>query len=325
MNIETASALAVELSHSAVDSHLANRFSVQFALSNSAANTPLKIVMPDLAHAHSSEQWLGLVPNRDWSAWYLFQNRDYLFARVPAALTRSQPLDEAAETSYLALFDCMHQLGYPYLCRTWNYFSDITHAGPGTHNRYQLFCSGRSRAYQSCAQSQAHYPAATVVGSHNDDLCVYFIASKRSGSAIENSNQISAYNYPKQYSQDAPLFARALLHQTSQQTILFISGTASIRGHASQYANDVRQQTGVCLDNIQTLIDTAKHEHNLDVTSLSELTLLKVYIKRRQDFTTVKTLVEAHCGSQLAVSYLQGHLCRDDLLVEIEAVCIKKH
>ncbi len=325
MNIETATALAVELAHSSADTDPANLFSIQFTLRDSDASTPLKIVTQDFMHASSCEQWLGLQPHQDWPEWYLFHNKEYLFARVPAALTQSQPLDEATELSYLAIFDCMQKLGYPYLCRTWNYFPDITQAGNRSHNRYQLFCSGRSRAYQNYAHLHSQYPAATVVGSQNNDLCVYFIASKDRGHAIENSKQISAYNYPKQYSEDAPLFARALLHETPQQTILFISGTASIRGHASQYVNDVRQQTAVCLDNIQTLIDTAKHKHSLAVSRLTELTLLKVYIKYPQDFPTVKTLVESSCGTQLAVTYLQGHLCRDDLLVEIEAVLIKKH
>ena len=324
MNLEAASALAVELSHSSSDKDPVDLFSIQFDVNNSDVKPLLKIAMHDLVHTSSSERWTGIQRNYDWPQWYLFQSRDYLFARIPASLTRSQPLDKATQTSYLAMFECMQKLGYPHLCRTWNYFPDITKASRQAHNRYEFFCTGRSRAYQIFEPAHSQYPAATVVGSQDTDLCIYFIASKQPGHAIENSKQVSAYNYPKQYSEDPPLFSRALIHETSAQTILFISGTASIRGHASQHSNDIQQQTAVCLDNIETLIETANHSHGLNAGGLAELTMLKVYIKRPEDYSTVKTLIASSCSPQPPVSYLHGDLCRDDLLVEIEAVLIKK-
>lgn len=325
MILETDSTLAVELTDSSAHRDQRDHFTIQFDMRASDGNIPLQIALQDISSSPISEHWSGLARNQDWHEWNLFQNQNYIIARVPTASVQSDSLDQVTEASYVALFDCMQQLDYPYLCRTWNYFPEITQVANATHNRYQLFCTGRSRAYQTCKQLHAQYPAATVVGSQRDELCIYFIASKLSGYAIENSKQVSAYNYPKKYSTDAPLFSRAFLHKTNTQTILFISGTASIRGHTSQHEDDVCQQTSICLDNIKTLLETSHDRYGLAANQLKQLSSLKVYLKYPHHLETVKNLIHSNCGSQLPTAYLQGHLCRDDLLVEIEAVLINNH
>jgi chorismate lyase/3-hydroxybenzoate synthase len=104
--------------------------------------------------------------------------------------------------------------------------------------------------------------------------------------------------------------------------MLFISGTASITGHNTQFEGDVSRQTEVCLENIQHLLETAVHEHNFNNISLSEFTQFKVYIKDSSSFETVKTLIQHQVGMSVSVVYLQGDMCRSDLLVEIEALSI---
>ena len=145
---------------------------------------------------------------------------------------------------------------------------------------------------------------------------------KEVGIGIENPHQVSAFNYPQTYSQDPPLFSRALLHKNSSQQILFISGTASILGHSTQYSGDINRQTEVCLNNIEHLIQSAITEYQFPKISLQEFSQFKVYIKNLDDLNTVRTHIHQLLGPSAPVYFLHGDMCRPDLLVEIEALAM---
>lgn len=276
-----------------------------------------------LEHVQLIEQWQGLQPSSASTIvdWPFFCNDQYLMAAVPSASLQDTEIDRATETAYSLIFEHINRWGYPVLLRTWNFFSDIT----STHtalNNYQLFCSGRARAYANNADTPATYPAATVIGTSQPGLYVYFIASKSEGIGIENSQQVSAFHYPPTYSQDPPLFSRALLHRNRRQEILFISGTASITGHSTQFADDVNRQVEVCLDNIENLLSTAIAEHQFANVAVKDCAYLKVYLKHADDLNTVSTHLRLHLGPNMPTYFLQGDMCRPDLLVEIEAIVL---
>lgn len=282
--------------------------------------TLVNIPTPSLFSAQIFEQWQGFIITQSGD-WQLFQNQQYLIAVVPAQGLTDLTIEQATETAYSQLFTQMENCGYPYLLRTWNYFPHITNEQQG-HNNYQLFCSGRARAYQSHALPEQSYPAATVVGTQQAGLFVYFIAAKKAGIGVENPQQISAFHYPSAYSESPPLFSRALLHRNAQQEIFFISGTASITGHSTRHEDNAERQLHVCLENIRHLMITAANNHQLRSTQLSDLTQLKVYIKHKQDFAAVYAYLQKVFTSDTDIFYLQGDMCRSDLLVEIEALAI---
>lgn len=279
------------------------------------------ISIPCLQADQAFEVWQGVQQSKNNDDWKLYHNNQYLIATVPSTHLQNLTIDAATEKAYTLIFQQLESWGYPYLIRTWNFFNGITDDGYGANNNYQLFCSGRTRAYSNYPIANQAYPAATVIGTNND-LHIHFIASKTSGLGIENTKQVSAYEYPAYYSEDPPLFSRAVLHQNDSQNILFISGTASITSHSTQHEGDINRQTEVCLDNIQHLLNTAIHDHQLPNISISDFTQLKVFIKHSEHIKTVRTHIESLLGTHTSVIYLNGDMCRTDLLVEIEAIAI---
>ena len=267
------------------------------------------------------EQWGGVSASHASKIgdWQYYSNDQYLIAMVPNTLLENLPVDQGAESAYTMIFDQISRWGYPYLIRTWNYFPDITD-GHSAQNNYQLFCSGRARAYQHTTITPSAYPAATVIGTSQPGLHIYFIAAKTNGIGIENTQQVSAYNYPTSYSQDPPLFSRALLHRNQQQEILFISGTASITGHSTQYADDVNRQLEVCISNIENLLSTAIAEYGFTSMTLQNCIHLKVFLRHADNLDTVRTHLQLHLGPTVPIYYFLGDMCRPDLSVEIEAV-----
>ena len=284
------------------------------------ANIPtLSLESPQLFEA-----WHGVTndASSNVGAWQFFHNEQYLIASVPQSLIENLPVDQATEKAYSLLFEQMRSWGYSHLIRTWNFFPNITSEEYGGFNNYQLFCSGRARAYKNQHPQVTSYPAATVIGTHKPGVHVYFIAAKQAGVGIENPHQVSAFNYPQTYSQDPPLFSRALLHKNNNQQILFVSGTASILGHSTQYSGDINRQTEVCFSNIEHLLSTAINENQFPKISLQEFTQFKVYVKYPDDLHTVKTHLHQLLGVDAPIYFLQGDMCRSDLLVEIEALAM---
>lgn len=273
------------------------------------------------------ETWQGVnnCSTNPSDPWQIYRNDQYLIAAVPAVLLEHLLIDEATEKAYSLIFEQLNIWGYPYLLRTWNFFPEITGDSYSHNDNYQQFCSGRARAYAKMAPRPQPYPAATVIGTQQTGLYIYFIAAKKAGVGIENSQQVSAFEYPSTYSQDPPLFSRALLHRNPTQEILFISGTASITGHSTQYDGDITRQTEVCLANIENLISTATVEHKFSKMALDDFSLIKVYLKNPNDINTVRTHIQQMLGPSTPIYYLQGDMCRSDLLVEIEALAINSH
>jgi chorismate lyase/3-hydroxybenzoate synthase len=135
----------------------------------------------------------------------------------------------------------------------------------------------------------------------------------------ENPRQVSAYHYPRQYGPVSPSFSRALLQTTDQHQLLYLSGTASIIGHESIHLNDPVQQTMEVVQNIRTVIEHANNTYKAAVSHL-KARMLKVYIRDREHYLTIKNTVEQQFGKHTSILYLQGDICRQDLLVEIEGL-----
>ena len=109
---------------------------------------------------------------------------------------------------------------------------------------------------------------------------------------------------------------------TKNLVTTFISGTASITDSETRFVGDVEGQTHQTLDNIAALIGEENfRRHGLSGAgaTLDDVGLVRVYIKRQEDYEKTKAACEARLG-ELPTIYAIGDVCRPDLLVEIEGI-----
>ena len=216
---------------------------------------------------------------------------------------------------YDRMLDSAQALGFPHVLRLWNYLPHITAPSLGM-DFYQRFNRARAAALEG---RLSQWPAATAVGTYGQDICVYLLAASTPGTALENPRQVSAYLYPPQYGPKSPLFARAVLKHWNGVTHLYLSGTASVLGHASRHAGDVLAQLDESLQNIEALL--AANVHQTGPLSLRDLTTIKVYLAAADDAAAIRErLAVAFPGQEPLL--LHADLCRKELLVELEAVVL---
>jgi chorismate lyase/3-hydroxybenzoate synthase len=232
--------------------------------------------------------------------------------------TGAQGLLKATEAAYQDLFAVLAESHHRHLLRIWNYLPEINGL-IGSEERYRLFNSARQTAFRNSGRAtMGTVPAACALGSPpGSPLSIYFLASRRAPKMIENPRQTSAYRYPPKFGKHSPTFSRACLAPTHGGTSLFISGTASIVGHETIHPGDVRAQTRETLANITALLDEANRLTGSMYYELDKLKM-KVYVRHAQDLP----LIQAELAGALRTAqplYVQADVCREDLLVEIEA------
>lgn len=255
------------------------------------------------------------------------QNEQVLFGAMTLnesdfahALNGRFSLQAAAEAAYRALFELQDAAGFPHLLRTWNYFADINGVTHGLE-RYRQFNIGRQDAcLASVRPISGKLPAASALGFAAGPLTIYFLAGRgRAPIALENPRQISAWNYPVGYGPRSPSFSRACVVWPGGAPMLFISGTASIVGHASMHVGDVLAQTRETLVNLAELVRQANHVAPEGGFSLEGL-CCKVYLRDARDMPAVRGELLRRLGSAAQLVFLQADICRAELAVEIEAI-----
>jgi chorismate lyase/3-hydroxybenzoate synthase len=228
-------------------------------------------------------------------------------------------LEEATEAAYLGLLQFHATTPYHHVWRIWSFVADINE-GVGDEERYRQFCLGRARAFAAVHATLPGigYPAATAVGKPAGarSLQVCWLAGRDPGVEIENPRQLAAYRYPRRYGPAAPSFSRAML----VPGLLLVSGTASIVGHESMHAGDTIAQLHETLDNLDALLQHAGEVSGRRAPRLGPASLLKVYLRRAEDAAPVVQQLHARLGGELPLVILAADICRDELLLEIEAV-----
>ena len=231
------------------------------------------------------------------------------------------PLQQATEIAYTQVFTLLDTLDYPYLFRFWNYMADINGHSDGLE-RYQQFTLGRHDAFLTHGRDVVgDIPAACALGTAGGPLTIAFLAGHVEPLSIENPRQISAYQYPQQYGPRSPTFSRASLVRLQQDEVLFISGTASVVGHATLHAGDVAAQTRETMANIEAVLAEANRVDNQPGFDLASLNY-RVYVRHPADLEMIHTELARYVGSALKVAYIQADVCRQDLLLEIEATAL---
>jgi enamine deaminase RidA (YjgF/YER057c/UK114 family) len=248
---------------------------------------------------------------------------DFLFGSIAITErarngTAAAALVHATTRAYREIFAVLEETGHRHLIRVWNYLAEINGDADGDE-RYRRFNAARQAAFRSSGRSTVgSVPAACALGSPpGSPLSIYFLASRRVPCMIENPRQTSAYHYPAKFGLHSPTFSRACLLRGLAGTNLFVSGTASIVGHESTHRGDVIAQTRETLANIDALLDET-NRMGADRYALGGLRF-KVYVRRARDLGAVERALSDLLGSGPQIVYLNADVCREDLLVEIEA------
>ena len=221
-------------------------------------------------------------------------------------------VENSVKDAYEALFSVAIFHGFPHVFRCWNYMERINE-GQGDSEIYKRFCVGRLAAFKSLNMASDSFPAASALGHKRKGAVIYLFASKSSPICYSNSMQVDAYRYPRQYGKSSPSFARASALSLEGENLLFISGTASIKGHETVGGDCLPTQLKVTGDNIEHLLVTC-NPHGLRPRAF------KVYIRNQADFGLVRDwLFERFPHAEAMITC--ADICRKDLLVEIECFC----
>jgi len=240
---------------------------------------------------------------------------DVLFGSISMAEVSDSLLDYTTEMAYRDILRHTHGLGFTHLWRMWNYFPRINEEQHGLE-RYRRFCIGRHQALaDTLSDFPGSLPAGTAVGTRSGPLQIYFLAGGHPVTHLGNPRQVDAFNYPKHYGPRSPSFARATLCRSEASVQLFIAGTASVVGHESQHQGLPDRQARETLTNLHTIIDRA------DCFEDDPQSLFKVYVRNPEHLEAVRrTLDDSPLTHSSRLLFLQGDLCRKELLVEIEGL-----
>jgi enamine deaminase RidA (YjgF/YER057c/UK114 family) len=251
------------------------------------------------------------------------RSEDMLFGCIAVAEGADASLPEATEAAYGGICTALDTLAYPHLLRIWNYLPDINLESHGIE-RYRQFNTARQQALRERGRAvSGSVPAASALGAASGSpLVVYFLAGRTPAEFVENPRQVSAYHYPRQYGQHRPAFSRAALVRQGGTLALLISGTASIVGHRSIHLGDAAAQTRETLANIEALLAEANSAAGAPCFDLGSL-VCKVYVRHPEELPAIQAQLAPAVEAGARCFYLHADICRQDLLVEIEAAAIR--
>jgi enamine deaminase RidA (YjgF/YER057c/UK114 family) len=228
------------------------------------------------------------------------------------------------------------------IIRTWLYLGDIV-GMEGAVQRYQELNRARTDSFEginfladrlppgAIAAGRRAYPASTGIGTEDHDIlmsCIALATERKDILAVplENPRQTAACDYAASYSPKSPKFARAMALSCGSHATIFISGTASITDAETRHVGDPAAQTHETLDNIEALIgepNLAGHGLPGLGARLANLALVRVYIKRQEDYARIRAACQERLG-EVPTVYVIADVCRPDLLVEIEGIAFSR-
>lgn len=266
----------------------------------------------------------------------------WVYASAGAIHLAGRSAYEQSVEAFDALSKRLAAVGLPFqnVLRLWLYQGGITEEEAGME-RYRELNRGRTDFFAGIdfaanslianAPGTGIYPASTGIGTEEHGLVITSLSVQTerddvSVLSLENPQQISAFDYPKEYSAKSPKFSRATAIRMGDHMTTWVSGTASIVNSETVYPGDVAKQTEQTLDNIENLISAANFARLgwADAGAmLSDLAKVRVYVKRAEDYEKCREVCERRLGRIPAV-YAEASVCRPDLLVEIEGVAFSR-
>lgn len=263
----------------------------------------LSLALPEASRAHEEEGCL--VHDAD----------DLAIGFLRGASGRS--LEASTRELYDRLFGIV---GDRFLYRVWHFIPRINASGAGLEN-YRLFCRARANAFRRALGEECHtrMPAASAVGAHESEPVMLFTAGSVEPLHAENPEQVPAYLYPPVYGPKSPSFARATRATVNGGDVVFISGTASIKGSETVHPNDVEKQVAVSLHNLSLIGESSGLGSDLRRGGGASRKFV-VYVRRKEDFPRIEALLRDRLLAPGDESiFLLADICRAELMVEIEA------
>jgi enamine deaminase RidA (YjgF/YER057c/UK114 family) len=223
------------------------------------------------------------------------------------------------------------------IIRQWNYIGDILKVSTSDNivsQNYQIFNNVRTEYYKKYNWSNG-YPSATGIGAVGEYINISSIAFKGSSHyPLRNPYQTDAHSYSGEVligndsnKKSTPKFERGKIVFFEDSFDLYISGTAAIKGEEHFRDDNVREQTLMTIENIHALIQKEnitkqipEKYHKLIPDDINkEISYLRAYVKYEKDISIVKEIIIGKFGNIPSI-YTVADICREDLLVEIEAV-----
>jgi organic radical activating enzyme len=240
-----------------------------------------------------------------------------------------ETIEQMTKDAYLSIFELLQEYPNLTVIRFWNYVPDILTTLEDGGTLYHLFNAGRFEAFTAFygdALERMQVPAASAIGSQDNNLTIKFLAVANPIAMIENKDQIPAYRYSKVYGQIPPFFSRGAIYSNQGQRLLISSGTASVIGESSVHLDDIHEQLYQSFMNLRVLgsqPNLKKYNIHYGFT-LEDMTTLTVYYKRENDRLYLEKWVPKFISKTCHVLYHQADICRSELLVELEGVFSKK-
>lgn len=230
-----------------------------------------------------------------------------------------------AHDAYRELLDVVQSTQHPQLVKIWNYLGGINE-GDGDNERYRQFSVGRALAFRESGISDDIAPTGTGVGTVLDrGLSIIALCSTRDFSLAENPRQVSAFEYPRQYGPKSPKFGRGGSVATGNHRLHLLSGTAAIVGHESMHPGDTVAQLDETLRNLDSLCEAVSQVNNGGPRLvLDEQSVLRVYLRNPDDYQVIVDRLKLRLGPDAdQIVFLQGDICRRELTIEIDGVCVQ--
>jgi chorismate lyase/3-hydroxybenzoate synthase len=281
------------------------------------------VALPQLDSEQRVEVWHcdGPIKSGTWDLLRFAQGEQLTMGHIALDLREIDGMREASHLAYDVLQSYLRQSPHPWPLKIWNYIPAINE-GAGDDERYRQFCLGRADAVLIDPGDLPPLPAATAIGAAQSEpaLQVYFLAGALPGMDVENPRQVSAWRYPRQYGPRSPLFSRGTILSINGSRQFLISGTASVVGHRTHHENQVANQLSESLRNVHRLLDEGHRLMGDAHARLDQDGILKVYIRDPADYELIRRTMDAEAPPEIPRIYLQGDICRENLLTEIDGI-----
>lgn len=221
-------------------------------------------------------------------------------------------LDPHAAARYL-YSRMLSSLSGNHLYRIWNYIPGINAEGDGLEN-YRAFNAGRQAAFITAHGPDfvPRLPAASALGTDGGRMALCFLAGPGRTRHMENPEQVPAFEYPAEYGPTPPSFARGTTVGDGENRSYYLSGTASIKGHAT-LGEDFAQQAGLTFDNVRLMFARM----GLPAGTPGAW---KIFLRHRTDLPAAQAALAAAFPEALPdAMFLEADICRAALLLEVEA------
>ena len=263
---------------------------------------------------------------------FYYEEEKFLIAGGLRSKTEKFDLPRQSNESFRLMKGILdkEEMDFSHIFRQWNYIESIVDKVYDSQ-RYQIFNDIRS-LYYSDSDFIYGYPAATGIGTKTGGAIIDFLASTTNKVwPVKNPAQIDAHKYSgdvlannelsEKFKKSTPKFERAKVVSQGESMLVYISGTAAIKGETSEAIGDAYNQTLLTIDNIERLVELENlRAQNIPINKQYSIVPVsfRVYIKLPDDVKKVQLAFESRFGLFKNVQYLIADICRPELLVEFE-------